>query len=172
MHASPMILSVLALTTLGLASPALAAPSPSSPPDADTQTSEHSGLVERVSAHSFDETVARLRAGIEKRPLKLFAEIDHAKGASDAGLELAPSTLFIFGNPKGGTPLMQREARMGLALPLKMHVFEHGGKVIVSYTDMTALSRRYGLDPEAQPIPNIAAMLAGLAAEAASEAAE
>ena len=124
-------------------------------------------LVERVSKHSFSETVARLRAGIEKRPVRLFAEIDHAQGAASADLELAPSTLFLFGNPKGGTPLMAQEPRMGIALPLKMHVFEADGKVIVSYADMAALARRYGLDPNAQPVPNIAGLLDGLAAEAA-----
>ena len=133
----------------------------------EASASEHStGLIEKVSTHSFADTIAKVRAGIEKRPLRLFAEIDHAKGAASADLELAPSTLFIFGNPKGGTPLMKREPRMGIALPLKMHVFEENGKVIVSYPDVNALAKRYGLDPEAQPVPNIGGLLAGLAAEA------
>lgn len=133
----------------------------SNDPASDTQ------LVERVSTHSFDETVMRLRAGIEKRPVKLFAEIDHAAGAASADLELAPSTLFIFGNPKGGTPLMAKEPRMGIALPLKMHVFEKDGEVTITHADMSALARQFGLDPDAQPIPNITALLDGLAAEAA-----
>ena len=119
-------------------------------------------LVERTSAHSFEETVAKLREGIAARPLTLFAEIDHAQGAATADLELGPSTLFIFGNPKGGTPLMAQEPRMGIALPLKVLVFETEGQVIVAHQDIALLARQYGLDPEAQPIPNIAQMLEGL----------
>ena len=129
-------------------------------------TASDAQLIERVSKHSFDETITRLRAGIEKRPVRLFAEIDHAAGAANADLELAPSTLFIFGNPTGGTPLMAQEPRMGIALPLKVHVYEKEGKVMISHADMAALARRFGLDPDAQPIPNIAAMLDGLVAEA------
>lgn len=119
-------------------------------------------LVERTSAYSFEETVAKLREGIAARPLTLFAEIDHAQGAAKADLDLAPSTLFIFGNPKGGTPLMAQEPRMGIALPLKVLVFETEGQVIVAHQDMALLASQYGLDPEAQPIPNIAQMLEGL----------
>ncbi|MEM7703225.1 MAG: DUF302 domain-containing protein [Pseudomonadota bacterium] len=129
---------------------------------AGAPTNESSALIERVSAHSFEDTVSKLRDGIAERPLTLFAEIDHAQGAAKAELELAPSTLFIFGNPKGGTPLMTREPRMGITLPLKVHVFEADGQVIVAHQDMTALARQYGLDPEEQPIPNIVGLLDGL----------
>ena len=130
--------------------------------EAASPSDEGSPLVERISAHSFEDTVSKLRDGIAERPLTLFAEIDHAQGAAGAELELAPSTLFIFGNPKGGTPLMTREPRMGIALPLKVHVFEADGKVIVAHQDMAALARQYGLDPEEQPIPNIVGLLDGL----------
>lgn len=150
---------------------AACAPSVSEPAEAaesDTAKSEASEifLIERVSRKSFDDTVASIQAGIEKRPLKLFVEIDHAKGAASADLELAPSTVFIFGNPKGGTPLMAREPKMGIALPLKMHVYEADGKVMISYPDMAALTNAYGLDAEAQPVPNIVVLLDGLAEEA------
>jgi len=124
-------------------------------------------LIELISNNSFEETVERLRAGIEKRPLKLFAEIDHAKGAASADLALEPSTLFIFGNPKGGTPLMAQEPRMGIVLPLKMHVYQAGDKVMISYSDMATVAESYGLNAQEQPIPNIAAMLNDLAAEGA-----
>lgn len=123
-------------------------------------------LIETVSSNNFADTVAKLRAGIEKRPLKLFAEIDHAAGAASIDMDLAPSTLFIFGNPKGGAPLMAKEPKMGIALPLKMHVYEADGKVMISYADMRLLAAQYGIDNSAQPIPNIADMLGGLAQEA------
>jgi len=109
-------------------------------------------IVSQTSSHSFKDTRARLRAGIEKRPLTLFAEIDHAAGASKAGLELEPSTLFIFGNPKGGTPLMARNAQMGLELPLKILVSSSGGE-------------SYGLDANMLPVPKIVGLLDGLVKE-------
>jgi uncharacterized protein (DUF302 family) len=127
-------------------------------------------LIETVSSNNFADTVAKLRAGIEKRPLKLFAEIDHAAGAASIDMDLAPSTLFIFGNPKGGTPLMTKEPKMGIALPLKMHVYEADGKVMISYADMRLVAAQYGIDNSAQPIPNIADMLGGLAQEAGGSA--
>lgn len=114
---------------------------------------------------SFDDTVTKLRDGISKRPLKLFAEIDHAAGAATADLSLEPSTLFIFGNPQGGTPLMKRNPQMGIALPLKMHVYQDGEAVIISYTDIKVITESYGLDAGELPIPNIVNMLKGLAVE-------
>jgi len=122
-------------------------------------------IVSQTSSHSFKDTRARLRAGIEKRPLTLFAEIDHAAGASKAGLELEPSTLFIFGNPKGGTPLMARNAQMGLELPLKILVSSSGGVVTLTYMDMSSLSESYGLDANMLPVPKIVGLLDGLVKE-------
>jgi len=122
-------------------------------------------IITAVSSHSFAETVSRVEAAIEKRPLNLFAKVDHAAGAAKAELSLAPSTLFIFGNPKGGTPLMTRNPQMGIVLPLKLHVYQVGDAVKVSYTDITAEAKSHGLDGEQLPIPNIVKMLSGLAAE-------
>ena len=59
------------------------------------------------SSHNFEETVAQLKQFIEEKGLTTFAEIDHAKGAKEAGLTLEPATVLIFGNPKAGTLLMQ-----------------------------------------------------------------
>lgn len=117
------------------------------------------------SSHSFSETVARAEASIGQRPLNLFAKIDHAAGAAKAGLSLEPSTLFIFGNPQGGTPLMVRNPQMGIVLPLKMHVYQDGDKVMVSYTDIEAAATSYGLDVTELPIPKIVKMLDGLATD-------
>jgi len=135
--------------------------------DAAKDSEMTTNLIERASNQNFADTVAALRAGIESRPLKLFAEIDHAAGAASIDMELPPSTLFIFGNPKGGTPLMTQNPRMGIVLPLKMHVYETDGKVMISYPDMEKLAQAHGLDPAAQPIPNITGLLDGLAGEAA-----
>ena len=122
-------------------------------------------IITAVSPHSFEQTVSRAEAAIDKRPLNLFAKVDHAAGAAKVDLSLAPSTLFIFGNPKGGTPLMTRNPQMGIVLPLKLHVYQDGDAVKVSYTDITAEAKSHGLDSEQLPIPNIVKMLSGLAAE-------
>ncbi len=147
----------------------LSACAPTSPQDS-AQTSQESAVMKRqtitqTSPHSFDDTVSRLRAAIEKRPLKLFAEINHAAGAKNAELELAPSVLFLFGNPKGGTPLMQRNAQMGLELPLRMLVTQSGDKVSLTYMDMSVLAQSYGLDAAQLPVPKIVGLLDGLAGE-------
>lgn len=122
-------------------------------------------IIQITSQLSFDDTVKKLRGGISNRPLKLFAEIDHAAGAKSADLSLAPSTLFIFGNPQGGTPLMQRNPQMGITLPLKMHVYQEGDTVFITYPDIIAIAGTYGLETSTPPVPNIAAMLTGLAEE-------
>ena len=126
-------------------------------------------IITVTSPHGFEDTVARVAASIEKRPLNLFAKIDHAAGAAKAELELAPSTLFIFGNPKGGTPLMARNPQMGIVLPLKMHVYQDGDAVKISFTDIVAEAKTHGLDSSQLPIPNIVKMLGGLAAEVIGE---
>jgi len=102
-------------------------------------------IITVTSPHSFEQTTARVAAAIEKRPLNLFAKIDHAAGAAKADLTLAP--------------------QMGIVLPLKMHVYQDGGDVKISYTDIAAESKLHGLDSEQLPVPNIVKMLSGLAAE-------
>jgi len=122
-----------------------------------------------TSSYDFFETVSRVVAAIEKRPLKLFAQIDHSAGAAKAELSLPPSMLFIFGNPQGGTPLMARNPQMGIVLPLKMHVYQEGDSVKVSYTDIAMEAKAHGLDSTQMPIPKIGEMLEGLATEVVSK---
>ena len=161
-----MKISTAILTSAALLTAACSAPQTSSTESKTIMTDTASpAIITAISPHSFDETVSRVAAAIDKRPLNLFAQIDHAAGAAKADLSLAPSTLFIFGNPKGGTPLMPRNPQMGIVLPLKLYVYQDGDAVKVSYTDITAEAKSYGLDSEQLPIPNIVKMLSGLAAE-------
>ena len=64
----------------------------------------------------------RVEAQIQARGLNVFARIDHAAGAAEVGLPLAPTDLIIFGNARGGTPLMQSVQTVGIDLPLKILV--------------------------------------------------
>ena len=81
-------------------------------------------------------TMDALQAAVEGAGATVFARVDHAGGAEAAGMELAPSQLLIFGNPKLGTPAMQDDALAGLFLPLKVLVYEGGdGRVWLAYED-------------------------------------
>ena len=89
----------------------------------------------------------------------IFATIDQAAAARNAGLSLRPTTLIVFGNPKGGTPLMQAMPLFSLELPLKLLVWEDEGGVHVAYTPMSEIAARWGIED-----PRIAAMDHALAA--------
>ena len=78
--------------------------------------------------------------------MTVFARIDHAAGAAQAGLSLRPTEVLIFGNAKAGTPLMQANQTMGIDLPLKALVWQDAdGKVWLSYNEPNWLATRHGL---------------------------
>ena len=104
------------------------------------------GLITKLSSFAVQETINRLEVEITARGMTVFARIDHAAGAAEAGLPLRPTVLLIFGNAKAGTPLMQANQAIGIDLPLKALVFEDaGGKVWLSYNDPHWLVRRHEL---------------------------
>lgn len=90
-------------------------------------------LFEKSSPYSVDETVKRFKAIIAKKGLTHFATIDHQANAQDVGLDMKKAVVIIFGNPKGGTVLMNTDIRMALALPLKVAVVEGRGGVKIVY---------------------------------------
>ena len=95
--------------------------------------------------------------------LRVFARIDHAGGAERDGMRLRPTELVIFGNPKGGTPLMQDEQTAGIDLPLKVLAWEdEAGQVWLTYNDPAWLARRHGLGADSREA--VHAMQAGLVA--------
>jgi uncharacterized protein (DUF302 family) len=104
------------------------------------------GLITRESARSFVDTVERLVAAVTGRGMSVFARIDHADGAAQVSLPLRPTTLVLFGNPKGGTPLMQDRQTAGIDLPLKALVWEgSAGKVWLTLNDPAWIANRHGL---------------------------
>jgi uncharacterized protein (DUF302 family) len=72
----------------------------------------------------------RLEAEVKAKGMMVFARIDHAAGAADAGLPLRPTEVLLFGNPKGGTPLMQAVQTVGIDLPLKALVWQDGSGTV------------------------------------------
>jgi uncharacterized protein (DUF302 family) len=88
------------------------------------------GLTTIPSAYGAKETADRLEAEIRAKGMAVFARIDHAAGAAQAGLALQPTELLIFGNAKAGTPLMESNQTIGIDLPLKALVWQDAsGKV-------------------------------------------
>jgi len=119
------------------------------------------GLITVGSHWSFGETVGRCVAAIEAHGLSVFARVDHAKNAASVGMALRPTELLIFGNPKGGTPLMQLDQTIGIDLPLKALVWQdETGKTWLSYNDPSWLAIRYGLGHDAET--TVKAMTAAL----------
>jgi uncharacterized protein (DUF302 family) len=113
------------------------------------------------------DTADRLEAAIKSKGLTLFARIDHAAGANAVGLALRPTELLIFGNAKGGTPLMQAQQSIGIDLPLKILVWQdEAGRTWLSYNAPAWLADRHGVGPEARA--TITALTAALEALAAS----
>jgi uncharacterized protein (DUF302 family) len=104
------------------------------------------GLVTVTSAHNASETMQRLLAALKAHNMTVFARIDHAAGAASAGLRLRATEVVLFGNPKGGTALMQDRQTAGIDLPLKVLVWEdEAGKVQFSYNDPRWIAQRHGL---------------------------
>jgi len=104
------------------------------------------GLVSRASRHSARETMERLLAALAARNMTVFARIDHAANAIAAGMTLRPTEVVLFGNPKGGTVLMQDRQPAGIDLPLKALVWEDAaGQAWLSYNDPQWLAARHGL---------------------------
>jgi uncharacterized protein (DUF302 family) len=112
------------------------------------------GLATIPSPFGPKETVDRLEAQIQAKGLTVFARIDHAAGAVKAGLPLAPTELIIFGNARGGTPLMQSVQTVGIDLPLKALVWEDAsGKTWLSYDEPSWIAQRHGVH-NAQAVVN------------------
>ena len=104
------------------------------------------GLVTLQSAHSVDETVARIRALLTAKQIREFALIDHSGEAAKVGLTMPKTHVLIFGNPKGGTPLMLAAPSVAIDLPLKLLVREDAaGQTWISYWSAQTLLQRYGL---------------------------
>lgn len=123
------------------------------------------GIVTIPSHHSVDETVERLKSILQSKGITLFAVIDHSGEAAKVGMKMPKTKLVIFGNPKGGTPLMLATPSVAIDLPLKVLVAEDAqGKVWVSYNSPQYLKKRHGI-PE-NLLANIA-VVETLAAKAA-----
>jgi uncharacterized protein (DUF302 family) len=122
----------------------------------EDRTATEADVVTKLSRESVAGTVARLTAMISAKGMRLFAVIDQAAEARQAGLALRETTLVMFGSPEAGTPVMAAAPLAALDLPLKVLVWADGGQTKVSYYAPAALAARYHLSAD------LAASLAGI----------
>jgi uncharacterized protein (DUF302 family) len=107
---------------------------------------QEEGIVKIPSRLSVDDTVDKLETILKSKGVTLFALIDHSGEAEKVGMKMPPTQLLIFGNPKGGTPLMLASPSAAIDLPLKILIAENSeGKVWISYNSPEYLKERHGL---------------------------
>jgi uncharacterized protein (DUF302 family) len=124
------------------------------------------GLTSLVSAYEPKETMDRVVAAITASGMAVLARIDHAAAAASVGMILRPMEVLIFGNPRAGTPLMQKAQTIGIDLPLKILVWQDDkGATWLAYNDPNWLARRHGATADTDVV--LRAMANALAAVAA-----
>jgi uncharacterized protein (DUF302 family) len=125
------------------------------------------GVTSIQSSFGPKETMDRLEAEIRAHGIKVFARIDHATGAAEAGLKLRPTELIIFGNARGGTPLMQSVQTVGIDLPLKALVWEDAsGTTWLSYNEPGWIAQRHGVTNAEPVVIKMAAALSAMSRKA------
>lgn len=149
--------AIFALCSIGTGTRAETAPDP-----------DQAGFVVVESANTMAETENRLIAALDAAGLKVAARIDHEANAKSVGLDLAPTVLFIFGNPKAGTGLIDKQRTVGIDLPLKILLWDEKGKIKIAYNDPVYIARRHGLDTSLPVLTQIASALRRLAEAAAN----
>ena len=119
------------------------------------------GLTTVPSEFGFNETITRMESAIKTAGMSIFARIDHGTAASAVNLLLRPTEVLIFGNPEGGTRLMQASQLIGIDLPLRVLIYQDmSGKVSVAYNDPSWVAERHGLNASATTV--VAAMTKAL----------
>jgi uncharacterized protein (DUF302 family) len=113
------------------------------------------GIINKSTDLSVQQALVKLQAILQAKGVTIFALIDHSGEAAKVGMEMRPTKLVIFGNPKGGTPLMLAAPSIAIDLPIKILIWEDGdGKVWLSYNSPEYLAERHNLPPNL--LPNIA----------------
>jgi len=127
------------------------------------------GLITLPGRFGPKETMDRLATEIQAKGMKVFGRIDHATGAAEAGLTLRPTELIIFGNARGGTPLMQGNQTAGIDLPLKALVWQDAANQSwISYNEPSWIAQRHGLTNIDLVVSKMTALLRAVTTKAAT----
>jgi len=134
--------------------------------EAPMTTTLDNGIINKLSKHSVDDTVEKLKEILQAKGVTLFALVDHSGDAEKVGMKMHPTKLLIFGSPKAGTPVMLAAPSSAIDLPLKILVWEDGqSKVWISYNSLEYLKERHGIPQELLPTIAVVETLAAKAAE-------
>ena len=125
------------------------------------------GISRKRSSHSVDDTVSKLKSILQEKGITLFVLVDHSGEAAKVGLKMPNRKLLIFGNPKGGTPLMLASPGIAIDLPLKILVAEDAdGTVWLSYNSAAYLKARHNLPDQFLPVlASVESLVTAAAAE-------
>ena len=127
------------------------------------------GLIRVKSSHSVKETADRLEKLLQAKGMKVFNRIDHSAGAKGVGIDLRPTELLVFGNPKVGAPLMRCGQSIAIDLPQKALIWEdENGTVWLAYNDPSTLAARHGIDGCKEVLAKVRAALNNFATAAAN----
>ena len=151
----------------GLAALALVAGIALTMPQPSFADGHASPYLTQESASSVAETADKLVAAIEKAGATVFAVVDHQANAAKAGLDLPPTRLVIFGNPKIGTPIMQADRMAGIDLPVRVLIWEEDGKTKMAATAPDTFKQRFKVDAAEKPLTMMKGALGKLMGAAA-----
>jgi uncharacterized protein (DUF302 family) len=121
------------------------------------------GLITKASPYSAGETLDRLEAVLKKKGITIFARVSHTQGAAGVDIELRPTELLIFGNPKLGSHFFTSKQTAGIDLPMKALAWEDaGGKVWLTYNDPQYVADRHGITDRAEIVQKMTTALDNL----------
>ncbi len=130
----------------------------------------NAGIIRVESPYSVDETLDRLEKVVSAAGAKVFARVEHARGAEKIGMKLAPEALLIFGKPELGTPAMQANPLAGLVLPARVLAYEdEAGKVWLAYEDPAEMLGRFDIPADAPVVQKLTKALKGLTGKAVAK---
>jgi len=128
--------------------------------DDDRHGKSDHGVISKKSAHSVKDTLDRLESVLKKKGITVFARIKHDAGANAAGIELRPTELLLFGNPKLGSPMMVSQQTAGIDLPMKALAWEdEKGQVWLTYNDPAYIANRHGITDRAEIVAKMTGAL-------------
>jgi uncharacterized protein (DUF302 family) len=153
---------VSAFLIVGCAAPEMNASMTTKPAMVSSAPNAPEGLITLPSPRSPKETMDKLEASVKEKGFAVVARVDHAAAATRVGKTLRPTELLIFGNPAGGTPMMECAQTTGIDLPLKALVWsDAAGKTMLSYNDPSYLAKRHAA-PDCAAAANMGKALDGI----------
>ncbi len=124
-------------------------------------------MIRMESPHSVKETADKFVAVVKEKGFNVFARINHQGNAEKVGMNLKPTELIVFGNPKAGTPLIQCAQEVAIDLPQKVLVYEDlSGKTWLVYNNPDYLKQRHNMVGCDEMLEKVATALENLASAA------